>query len=223
MDISKVDLAGIAQEVLARRGIDPATVPPRPPFNLADHLTEQAEATLNLLLPPRFRQAEPDHPQVRQWIGRYLADAPSCPALLLLGPVGTGKSHQAFGALRRVALESARRCRRMTYAITSHPEFNASMRPQPDDRHLRALEDFQAVDLLVFDDLGAGKSSDWTEDTLYRLVDVRWSRQLPTITTTNLDANALRNEVDERVVSRLSTAVQVALKGTDRRREDELR
>ncbi|MFG1846733.1 ATP-binding protein [Micromonospora carbonacea] len=220
MDIRTTDLGAVARDVLARRGIDPTIAPPPAPFNLADHLTDQANATLDLILPPRFRHAEPDVPEVRQWIGRYLADPKTCPGLLLLGPVGTGKSHQAFGALRRVALECAKRCRRITYAVTSHPEFNAAMRPQPDDRHLRALEDFQTVDLLVFDDLGAGKSSDWTEDTLYRLVDTRWARQLPTITTTNLDAGSLRANADERVVSRLSTNVQVALKGTDRRREE---
>lgn len=220
MDISNVNLGELARDILAKRGIDPATAPPPPAFNLAEHLTAQAEATLDLLLPRRFRQADVDHPQVRNWVRGYLTDPKACPGLLLLGPVGTGKSHTAFGALRRVALECAKRCRRITYALTSHPEFNAAMRPQPDDRHLRTLEDFQTVDLLVFDDLGAGKSSDWTEDTLYRLVDTRWARQLPTIVTTNLDANALRDGVDERVVSRLSTNVQVALKGTDRRRED---
>lgn len=218
MDISRVDLGGLAREVLERHGIDPATAPPRPAFNLADHLTTQAAATLDLILPPRFRTAEPDHPQVRQWVGRYLADPAACPGLLLLGPVGTGKSHQAFGALRRAVLDSARQCRRMTYAITSHPDFNAAMRPQPDGGHLRTLADYQTVDLLVFDDLGAGKATDWTEDTLYRLMDDRWARQLPTITTTNLDAAGMREDVDERVVSRLSTSVQVALKGADRRR-----
>ncbi|WP_433460717.1 ATP-binding protein [Micromonospora sp. CA-248212] len=222
MDISSTDLGGLAREVMERHGIDPTTVPPRPGFDLADHLTEQAEATLSLILPPRFRNAEPDHPFVRRWVDAYLRGPADCPGLLLLGPVGTGKSHQAFGALRRVVLESARRCRRMTYTITSHPEFNAAMRPQLDDRHLRALADFQTVDLLVFDDLGAGKSTDWTEDTLYRLMDTRWANQLPTITTTNLDAAGLRADVDERVVSRLSTSVQVGLKGSDRRRGGDL-
>ncbi|MFG2046165.1 ATP-binding protein [Micromonospora sp. NPDC048935] len=222
MDISSTNLGGLAREVMERRGIDPTTVPPRPGFDLADHLIEQAEATLNLILPPRFRHAEPDDRQVRQWIGTYLRDPTTCPGLLLLGPVGTGKSHQAFGALRRVVLESAKRCRRMTYAVTSHPEFNAAMRPQSDDRHLRALADYQTVDLLVFDDLAAGKSTDWTEDTLYRLMDARWANQLPTITTTNLDADGLRADVDERVVSRLSTSVQIGLKGSDRRRGGDL-
>ncbi|GGM26869.1 hypothetical protein GCM10011608_09570 [Micromonospora sonchi] len=218
MDIRNNDLGDLAREVMARHGIDPTTVPPRPAFNLADHLTEQAEATLAMLLPPRFRKADADLPQVREWVRRYLANPADCPGLLLLGPVGTGKSHAAFGALRRVVLESARRCRRMTYTVTSHPDFNAAMRPQPDDQHLRALADFQTVDLLVFDDLGAGKSSDWTEDTLYRLIDTRWANQLPTIATTNLDAQTLRDVVDERVVSRLSTSMQIGLKGTDRRR-----
>jgi DNA replication protein DnaC len=76
----------------------------------------------------------------------------------------------------------------------------------------------EQVDLLVLDDLGGGKTTDWTADTLYRLVDTRWAYQRPIIATTNLTAPDLREAVGARVASRLAAGVQVALKGDDRRR-----
>lgn len=218
MDLARTDMNQFARDYLAGRGIDPNTVDERPPYTLADHMLAQAETTLDLILPPRFRTAVPDQPAVTAWVETFLTDSADAPNLLLRGPVGSGKTHQALGALRQVAIEAARRCLRVTYQAITHPEFNAAMRPQPDGTHLSTLVDLQSVDLLVLDDLGAGRATDWTEDTLHRLIDVRWSHQRPTIATTNLDTGTLRAEVDERVVSRLACGVQVALKGTDRRR-----
>jgi len=218
VDLTNADLGAMARDVLARRGINPADVPPEPAFSLADHLTEQANATLDLIMPPRYRRASADNPAVLAWMRRYVEDPTDAPVLVIKGPVGTGKTHQALGALRQIVLASARRCRRMTYAVTSHPTFNDAMFPHKDDRHRQALRDFQTVDLLVFDDIGAGRSTEWTEDTLYRLFDARWANQLATIATTNFDGKEMKQFIDERVVSRLADGEQVPLVGSDRRR-----
>lgn len=217
-DISNASIADLARAHVARRGIDITSAQPQRPFDLAEHLTEQVRVTITRTIPRRYWNAEPDDPQVLDWIGQYLADPLSAPNLLLKGPVGSGKTHQAFGTVRRVALETAARRKRMTFRVTTHSGFNAAMRPQPDGSHLQMLRDLQAVDLLAFDDLGAAKTTDWTDDTLYRLIDTRCGSQLPTIVTTNLDPDEFRAGIDERVVSRLSQSVQVALKGGDRRR-----
>lgn len=218
MDLERADLGRTARDYLAERGIDPDATPPRDPYTLADHMLTQANTTLDLVLPPKFRQADCDHPEVAAWVDGFLADRAGAPNLLLRGPVGSGKTHQALGALRRIAMESAQRCQRITYRAITHPEFNAAMRPQADGSHHTELADLQAVDLLVLDDLGAGKASEWTDDTLHRLIDVRWSHERPTIATTNLTAALLADHVDERVASRVACGVQVALVGFDRRR-----
>lgn len=218
MDISNSNFGEFARDHLARRGIDPDRIPEPERFSLANHLTANTDATLDLLLPPRFRHAEPDHPKVCQWIADYLRDPQNCPGLILKGPVGSGKTHHALGALRAVALGAAGLGRRMTYLATTHPDFNRAMRPQPDDGHNRTLEDMQTVDLLVFDDLGAGKLTDWGDDTLHRLIDTRWAYNRATIVTTNLTSKEFAEIIDERVVSRLSSSVQVPLVDGDRRR-----
>jgi DNA replication protein DnaC len=213
-----MDLNRTARAILARKGIDPDTMPAPAAFDVADFLTEQAEASLALVLPQRFLNAVADHPQVLAWVGQFTADPAATPSLLLLGPVGVGKTHQAFGALRAAVLATARRPARLTWRVTTHPDFNAAMRPQPDDGHIAALDDFTAADLLVLDDLGSGKATDWTADTLYRLIDARWANQRPTIATSNLAPDALRLAVGDRIVSRLADGTVVALKGEDRRR-----
>lgn len=215
-DIKTDDIGEYARRVLADRGIDPDAVPDEE-YTLADHLRDSVSKTLAEIVPPRYLNATTGEMRLLAWIRRYV-DTGTAPDLMLRGPVGSGKTHASIAVLRQVGYAMAERGRRVSLARTSHPDFNQAMRPNADESHLRALEGFQEVDLLVFDDLGAGKVTDWTEDTLYRLIDTRYARQLPTIVTTNMDAREFRDAMDERIVSRLAESQQVALTGGDRRR-----
>jgi DNA replication protein DnaC len=215
-NIKTDDIGDYARRVLERHGIDPATATTTE-YTIYDHLRDSVNAALAVIAPPRFVEASTNEPEVLDWIRQYV-DTGKAPDLMLRGPVGSGKTHTSIAVLRQVGLALAEQGRRVSLGRTSHPDFNQSMRPSPDGAHLRTLESLQEVDLLAFDDFGAGKSTDWTEDTLYRLIDTRWSRQLPTIVTTNMDAKEFRTSQDERIVSRLAGSMQVALTGGDRRR-----
>ncbi|CCA55383.1 putative DNA replication protein, partial [Streptomyces venezuelae ATCC 10712] len=87
------------------------------------------------------------------------------------------------------------------------------------------------VPLLLLDDLGSAKATEWTEEVTYRLVNERYNACRPTIYTSNLPARAVLDEqgrplgpdlttaLGERIVSRLSEdTTVVAMTGTDRRR-----
>lgn len=217
MSLADLDIRQAAREHLAAHGIDPDAGHERTAFSLAEHMVANAMHLLAAHVPQRFQDAEPDHPDVLRWVDTFLADRATTPNLFLRGPVGTGKTWQAYGALRRVVLASARSRQRLSWRATTFPAFNAAMRPQPDEGHIRELEDLQQADLLLLDDLGAGKTTDWTEDTLVRLIDARWSQRRPTIVTTNMTSDRLVSDLDERVVSRLRESVRVALNGPDRR------
>lgn len=214
-NITTDDIGDYARRVLAEKGIDPDQEPVE--YTLADHLRDSVTKTLAEIVPPRYLNATTDEPEVLAWIRQYVTHG-TAPDLMLRGPVGSGKTHTSIAVLRQVGYAMAEQGRRVSLARTSHPDFNQAMRPSPDDTHLRTLETMQGADLLVFDDLGAGKMSDWTEDTLYRLIDTRYSRQLPTVVTTNMDAPEFREAQDERIVSRLAGSWQVALTSEDRRR-----
>jgi DNA replication protein DnaC len=80
------------------------------------------------------------------------------------------------------------------------------------ERHARA-------DLLVLDDLGASKSTEWTEEINYRLVNHRYENELPTLFTSNVPPKELIGVLGMRVASRLvEMTTRVPLDGEDRRR-----
>jgi DNA replication protein DnaC len=78
--------------------------------------------------------------------------------------------------------------------------------------------------LLLLDDLGSAKASEWTEEITYRLINHRYNHCLPTIFTSNLPARAdggldLTDALGRRIVSRLAEmATLVPMTGSDRRR-----
>jgi hypothetical protein len=66
---------------------------------------------------------------------------------------------------------------------------------------LSACEDAR---LLLLDDLAAERATDWTAETLYRLIDARYARRLPTIITTNATGAMIRENLGDRIASRLN-------------------
>lgn len=184
--------------------------------------TERAAAAI----PPRYVEATVTNAEVAAWV-RSLADATVAsmrgyvpavaggPSLLLLGRTGVGKTHEAYGAIRAISV-SGMNC---SWLATTAADVYAKLRPrQGVDSEAEFLR-YANARLLVLDDLGAAKSSEWTEEVNYRLINHRYERGLPTIVTSNLLARQLSDAVGERVWSRLSEMCQrVVLEGNDRRR-----
>lgn len=185
-----------------------------------------------LLVPQRFHHAQvsdfenADVPElyqptvagdVRGW-----AAAPRGRNLVLLGPVGTGKTHAAVAAarLRHDAGDEVR--------FLPVVEMLDMLRPGGPER---ALYDLADVNVLVLDDLGSERPTDWTAERLFALLNRRWMEERPTIATSNLPATravapegygdvTLDEALGPRIFSRLvgSSAVIAMLGGPDRRR-----
>jgi DNA replication protein DnaC len=169
-------------------------------------------------VPPLYRDARATHPAVLHWASLYAADARSCPSLMLSGPTGSGKTHLAYGALRAVA-ESGTKA--YAWRSTNLADLFGALRSRPfpqAEAHLAALRD---APLLLLDDLGTGHLTDWTEEVVYRLINGRYERCLPTLLTSNYPLSSLGPITGERVASRMAEMVgqmQVAILGADRRR-----
>lgn len=58
-------------------------------------------------------------------------------------------------------------------------------------------------DLLVLDDFGAEKASDWSNNVLYVILNRRYRNCLPTIITSNLSPQEVENEHGARIASRI--------------------
>ena len=65
------------------------------------------------------------------------------------------------------------------------------------------LESVKHADLLILDDLGSERKTEWVEERLFLIIDYRWQWKLPTIVTTNFTSEQFPDKVSERVISRL--------------------
>ncbi|MFE0192491.1 ATP-binding protein [Streptomyces sp. NPDC058989] len=214
-------LADRLEAILADRGIDPTAAPAEPPAEPVTAL-ELADARI----PVRYRNALADHPQVTSWVEEITrtgrkgpGGAPGIahgPSLLIAGPTGTGKTHQAYGGVRSLLAAGVR----LRWEATTTADLYASLRPRAGHDPERALWSLCRCPLLILDDLGAAKTSEWTEELTYRLINRRYNEMLPTLVTTNLPIADLREAVVDRVASRLAEmTTRVILNGTDRRRQ----
>jgi DNA replication protein DnaC len=81
------------------------------------------------------------------------------------------------------------------------------------DGIMRKLQD---VDILIIDDFGTQKNSDWVLSKLDTIIDYRYVNEKNTIITTNLSMKSIK-EISERIASRLSSGTVVTLVGQDYR------
>jgi DNA replication protein DnaC len=169
-------------------------------------------------IPPRFQRATASHPAVAAWCESFTESSPS---LLILGPVGTGKTYQAYGAIRSLAASGVT----VGWHADTAPGLFASLRPREGADSEAEYRKVATVPLLLLDDIGAAKASEWTEEILYRLVNDRYEAMLPALFTSNIPAAGtperpgLREVLGDRIASRLAEMCQqVVLRGTDRRR-----
>ena len=144
--------------------------------------------------------------------------------LLLEGPPGVGKTHLAVAVLKQVMDSSGARglfydTRDLLRVIRS--TYDASIRTT----ELEILRPVMTTDLLVLDDLGAEKTSEWVEETMNLIVNTRYNERRLTIFTSNYqdipddsDPNSLLFRIGFRMRSRLHEMCEfIEMDGADYR------
>jgi DNA replication protein DnaC len=121
--------------------------------------------------------------------------------LWFTGDVGTGKTTLAM-LVSKAAMEADR-----TVAIYSLPRLLGLLRDTYGDDARYSLNELIdrlcSVDLLHVDDVGAEQSSPWVLEQLYTIVNTRYEDGKAMLLTTNLDHDALTDQIGARTVSRL--------------------
>ena len=80
------------------------------------------------------------------------------------------------------------------------------------------LNIYSCAKVLYLDDLGTEKASDWALQTLYLLIDRRYSEMLRTVISSNLSLDELADHLDDRISSRIAGMCEVIkMEGKDRR------
>jgi DNA replication protein DnaC len=133
--------------------------------------------------------------------------------LLLAGPTGTGKTGLAIGALRTMHEQG------LTVGLINLPQWLHEQRPGMSGEDEDPLEAAVRPSLLVLDDLGSEKSSEWVQERIYVLINRRYEELKATIVTTNHDdPMVLRAGLGARATSRLFEAITViGVLGADQR------
>lgn len=134
--------------------------------------------------------------------------------LLLCGTVGTGKSFLA-AAIANELIDQGTPCLMTNFSrIISR----VSEKFGGDQKY---LDDLNRFDLLIIDDLGAERDTEFTWEKVMNVIDARYRAGLPLIITTNLTLEDLADPSDirrQRVFSRLKEmCIFLEVNGADRR------
>ena len=134
-----------------------------------------------------------------------VADLRDEKSLMLFGKVGRGKTHMAVGLLREWIRSEKRKPAKFIY----FPQFLDDMREMfGDSTQSQQAQQYEnqlsKFDLLVIDDLGAERTSDWVIERVNVLLDRRMREGRQTIMTTNImDLGEVSQRYGARAASRL--------------------
>ena len=115
--------------------------------------------------------------------------------LFLIGPPGIGKSHLAVAVLKQVI--STRGARGIFYDVRELLKvIRSTYDPVVKATEAEVLRPVISADLLVLDDIGAEKTSEWVEETLNLIVSSRYNQRRLTIFTSNYEEKEDRADPD---------------------------
>ncbi|MGE0865156.1 MAG: ATP-binding protein [Vicinamibacterales bacterium] len=145
-------------------------------------------------IPPKFAKAElanyiPDTDTQRDALRRAQKFVEAFPAaqkgIVFYGPPGVGKTHLAASLLKAVIRDKG--ARGFFFQTTEllrlvRETYNRSV----DETEMEVLRPVLEADVLVLDDLGVEKTSEWVQETLGLVINTRYNARRATIVTSNL-------------------------------------
>jgi len=181
-----------------------------------ERLTREKRARIERLfansgLGPRFGRCTFDNWEKRsgteeaytvaaEYAQNIISNVRSGRGFLIFGDTGNGKSHLS-AAVVNAALKKG-----LTAVFERVPKLLTRIKATysgGDITEQLILKTLTEADLIVLDDAGAEKWTEWTEPTLYTIIDERYSWEKAIIVTTNSDLEGLEKKIGFRAMDRL--------------------
>lgn len=170
------------------------------------------------MIPKRFENAKyEDIPDNIKNLVVNIVD--SRKGIYIFGSCGTGKTHICYSIVKYFDEN------KMKNWLLNMPELLKLLKEDfreenklvsQENTNLSKIFNFRG--LLIIDDIGSEKITDWVEETLYAIVNKRYEDVLPTIFTSNLSPEKLTEKYGDRIVSRIIGSCDIAeLLGEDNR------
>lgn len=145
--------------------------------------------------------------------GKYRKE---CKGLLLHGTVGTGKTYFAACIANRL-IDNGYDVLMTNFARLAN-QIQGSYEKQ------KVIDDLNEYHLVVIDDLGAERTSEYMQEMVFNIIDSRYRSGLPFIITTNLPMEEIKkpqNRSSARIYDRiLQRCFPVEVSGSSRRRQE---
>ena len=152
-----------------------------------------------------YKSRNPSQERAFQYASKLAMEYPAVDrGLLLTGSVGVGKTHLAVSILKGLT-ERGFEC--LFYEFGSLlKEIQDSYNPVSQTSELKVLSPVLEAEILVLDEIGTSKPTDWVRDTMAHIINTRYNERKLTIFTTNYpdDPKSSREEsLEDRIGVRL--------------------
>ena len=121
--------------------------------------------------------------------------------LVFMGETGCGKTHLA-SAIVNYRYEMGKPA---LFVVV--PDFldhlRSAFNPESKISYDQLFESVKTAPLLVLDDFGEQTTNPWVKEKLYQLINYRYNSRLPTVITTRLTLDEIKEEIDSSISSRL--------------------
>lgn len=154
--------------------------------------------------------------------------------IVLYGNTGCGKTHLAVAMMRKAIIADINRVLELKWVNRIQPqilttrfipapelllEIRQSFRDDSTTSEADVIKKYCDAGLLVLDDLGSEKTSEYSITTLYIIIDRRDRELLPTIITTNLSQKEVEEKLGARIASRLAGMKNIKINMPDYRKK----